>query len=172
MKKGLHTFNKKEMVALLIANNQNPKSGNAHYSNDLLLAMLEYVADNFTAKLEETKGGFPFNRGSAAECLIRAIITGEMHNDKAQAKEADLFLKKETLGLPARVKIEIKFSTSYSNASVKRSRGKYVVIVGKAGAFMVESKYLITTASGTINLNKQNAKYCHRLDELSQALGL
>ena len=99
----VHTFKKEEMVALLIKNNQTqPK---AKYSNAVLLAMLDHVSDNFTAKVEETRGQFAFNRGSAVECLLRAIVTGDMDTAKAQAKEADLFLKKEILGLPARVKI-------------------------------------------------------------------
>lgn len=166
----VHTFKKEEMVALLIKNNQTqPK---AKYSNAVLLAMLEHVSDDFTAKMEETRGKFAFNRGSAVECLLRAIVTGDMNTTKARAKEADLFLKKETLGLPARAKLEVKFSTSFAPATAKTSKGKYVVIIGQEGAFLVESKNLVATAKGKINLNNQNAKYCHRLDELSQALGL
>ena len=166
----VHTFKKEEMVALLIKNNQNqPK---AKYSNAVLLAMLDHVSDNFTARVEETRGQFAFNRGSAVECLLRAIVTGEMDTAKAQAKEADLFLNKSVLGLPARAKLEVKFSTSFAPATAKTSKGKYVVIIGQEGAFLVESKNLVTTAKGKINLNDQNSKYCHRLNELSEALGL
>lgn len=158
------------MVSLLIKNNETqPK---AKYSNDILLTMLEHVSDNFTARLEETRGSFAFNRGSAVECLLRAIVTGEMNAVKAQAGEADLFLKKAVLGLPAKAKIEVKFSTSFAPAAAKTSKGKWVVIVGQEGAFLVESKNLVATAKGKINLNDQNAKYCHRLNELSEALGL
>ena len=166
----VHTFKKEDMVSLLIKNNETqPK---AKYSNDILLAMLEHVSDNFTARLEETRGNFAFNRGSAVECLLRAIVTGEMNAVKAQAGEADLFLKKAVLGLPARAKIEVKFSTSFAPATAKTSKGKWVVIIGQEGAFLVESKNLVATAKGKINLNDQNAKYCHRLNELSEALGL
>ena len=157
--KKVHTFKKEDMVSLLIKNNETqPK---AKYSNNILLAMLE-----------ETRGSFAFNRGSAVECLLRAIITGEMNAVKAQAGEADLFLKKAVLGLPARAKIEVKFSTSFAPATAKTSKGKWVVIVGQEGAFLVESKNLVATAKGKININDQNAKYCHRLNELSEALGL
>ena len=168
--KKVHTFKKEDMVSLLIKNNETqPK---AKYSNNILLTMLEHVSDNFTARLEETRGSFAFNRGSAVECLLRAIVTGEDDTTKAQAGEADLFLKKAVLGLPARAKIEVKFSTSFAPATAKSSMGKWVVIIGQEGAFLVESKNLVATAKGKININDQNAKYCHRLNELSEALGL
>ena len=74
--KKVHTFKKEDMISLLIKNNEiQPK---AKYSNNILLAMLEHVSDNFTARLEETRGSFAFNRGSAVECLLRAIVTGDI----------------------------------------------------------------------------------------------
>lgn len=163
-------FQKSELVALLIQNNAiQPK---AKYSNNILLNMLSNVDNNFNATLEPTRNGFAFNRGSLCECILNYVITGK--TTKAQANESDLNTMKvaNTYDLPKSSNIEIKYSTSFSPATKKTSKAHYTIIVCESGAYLIESKNLVATGSGKININNQHAKDLKRLERLSERLGL
>lgn len=163
-------FTKKELVELLKQNNtQQPK---AKYSNNILLKMLGATDNDFVATLEPTRKGFAFNRGSLCECLVNYAITGK--TTKAQAHESDLDTSKvaDTYGLPKSSNIEIKYSTSFSPATKKTSKAHYTIIVAESGAYLIESKNLVATESGKININNQKQKYLQPLTRLNQRLGL
>ena len=167
-------FSKNELVELLKQNNTTqPK---AKYSNNILLSMLEKVDSNFIATLEPTRNGFAFNRGSLCECLIKYVITKE--TSKAQASESDLNTSKvnaETLEkyeLPKSTNIEVKYSTSFAPATHKTSKARYTIIVSNLGIHLIESKNLIETSSGKININNQRIKDLKELKNLEKRLGL
>ena len=163
-------FTKKELVELLKQNNNTqPK---AKYSNNILLKMLGATDNNFVATLEPTRNGFAFNRGSLCECLVNYAITGK--TTKAQAHESDLDTTKvsDTYGLPKSSNIEIKYSTSFSPATKKTSKAHYTIIVCESGAYLIDSKNIIPTSAGKININNQVAKHLTKLTRLNQRLGL
>lgn len=172
----LTKWSKSQLVALLVENNATqPK---AKYSNNALLKMLEKVPSDFVAEIESTRGGFRVNRGSLCECLVKSIICSIDNVNKSQCFSADLDTRKvpsarlETLGLPKSSNIEIKFSTSFAPATAKTSKAHTCLIVSETGAYLVNAKDLVPTASGKINLNNQSAKTCKRLANLSRELGL
>ena len=158
-------FTRKELVELLKQNNtQQPK---AKYSNNILLKMLGATDNNFVARK-----GFAFNRGSLCECLVKYAITGE--TEKSQCFESDLDTSKvaDTYGLPKSSNIEIEYSTSFSPATHKTSKAHFTVIVCEKGAYLIESKNLISTSAGKININNQRQQDLISLNRLNQRLGL
>ena len=163
-------FTKNEIIALLKENNA--KQPKAKYSNNILLKMLGATDNNFVATLEPTRNGFAFNRGSLCECLVNYAITGK--TTKAQAHESDLDTTKvvDTYGLPKSSNIEIKYSTSFSPATKKTSKAHYTIIVCEKGAYLIDSKNIIPTSAGKININNQVDKYLTKLTRLNQRLGL
>lgn len=166
----MKTFTKNEIIALL--NENNAKQPKAKYSNNILLKMLENIDNNFVATLEPTRNGFAFNRGSLCECIIKYVIQGT--TTKAQAFESDLNTLKvaDTYDLPKSSNIEIKYSTSFSPATRKTSKARYTMIVAESGAYLIESKKLVATGSGKININNQKMKDLTKLERLNKRLGL
>jgi len=170
----MNTYDKQQLINLLLLNNKlQPK---AKYSNNILLAMLNKVSDNFNATLEPTRNGFAINRGSLAEVLVKYIVLGE--TTKSQANQADLDTSKLSqkalsfFNLPKSKDIEIKYSTSFSPATHKTSKAKYTIIVSDKGAHLIESKNLISTSAGKININNQKVKDLTYLQNLSMSLGI
>ena len=168
-------YNYLELVALLQQNNQQqPK---AKYSNNAILRMLEKMPSNFVVELEPTRNGFAFNRGSLVECIINAVLTNNYNQTKRQAHESDLNtlkLSDNALRLVNNVKssnIEIKFCTSFAPATHKTSKARYTIIVSEKSIIMLESKNIVSTASGKINASNQRVKDCTELSELMDLLG-
>lgn len=163
-------FSKNELVIELLNNNKTqPK---AKYSNNILLKMLDKVGDDFVATLEPTKNGFAFNRGSLCECLIKYAVQGT--SEKAQAYESDLDTSKvdNTYGLPKSSNIEVKYSTSFAPATRKTSKARYTLIVSQLGIHLIESKNLIATDSGKINISNQKMSCLTKMTELEKVVGL
>lgn len=170
----MKTYSKQVLIDLLLINNTTqPK---AKYSNNILLTMLSKVDNDFEATLEPTREGFAFNRGSLCECLIKYVINGK--TTKAQATQSDLNTSKvdnkvlEYFNLPKSSNIEIKYSTSFSPATHKTSKARYTIIVSQNGIDLIESKNLIETSAGKININNQRQKDLTKLVNLESRLGL
>lgn len=169
----MKTYNKSELIALLKLNNQmQPK---AKYSNNTLLQMLDNVANDFVASLEPSKEKCPVNRGSLCEVLIGFKVCGK--TSKSQAGKSDLNTLKlsakelEFYGLPKSSNIEIKFSTGFAPATAKTSKAHWTILAGQNGLFLIESKNIIATPAGKININKQNPRDMVYLKNLSRSLG-
>lgn len=170
----MKTFTKNELIVELTKNNATqPK---AKYSNNILLAMLSKVNNDFVATLEPTKNGFAFNRGSLCECLVKYAITKD--TTKSQAFESDLNTTKLSdkelafFDIPKSNNIEIKYSTTFAPATHKTSKARYTIIVSQLGAHLIESKNIISTSSGKINISNQRAKDLIELKNLERVLGL
>lgn len=153
--------------ALLEQNNiDQPK---ARYSNNILLTMLDQVSDNATVEVEPTKGGFELNRGSLAENIVKMILLNTSEAWKTQRNRSDVKRGSANLkmfGLDKWLNYEVKFATSFANASSSEPKTKYVILVTPDGAYLVESKKHVgkwTTSSIWDG---------ERLDDLSEALGL
>ena len=171
----MQKYNYFELVALLQQNNQQqPK---AKYSNNIILKMLENLPTTFVVELEPTRNGFAFNRGSLVECIVNAVITNNFDQVKHQAHQSDLNTTKlnaQQLALVNNVKssnIEIKFSTSFAPATHKTSKARYTIIVSERNIIMLESKNIVSTASGKINASNQRLKDCTELSDLMDLLG-
>ena len=168
-------FTKKELIVLF--NENNLKQPKAKYSNNIILKMLEHVSEDFTAEVECTRKGFSVNRGSLVECIIKSVVYGVNETKKSNAKISDLDtrnLSKKQLALVNGVAsndIEIKFSTSFAPATRKTSKARKTIIASENGVYMIDSKNIITTPSGKININNQKAKDLVKLDKLMAVLG-
>lgn len=168
-------FNTIQLLDLFSQNNiQQPK---AKYSNNVIMQMLENSASDFTADIEPTRNGFAVNRGSLVECIIKCAVLGVSNVGKSSCKIADLdttHLAADRLALVNGVKssnIEIKFSTSFAPATHKTSKARKTIIVCEYGIYMIDSKNIIPTKSGKININNQNPKDLTELTELMDLLG-
>lgn len=168
-------FNQVQLVELFKENNQvQPK---AKYSNNVIIQMLETLSSDFVADIEPTRNGFAVNRGSLVECIIKAVVYGVNGVNKSSCKVADLdttHLDTEHLALVNGVKssnIEIKFSTSFAPATHKTSKARKTIIVCEYGVYMIDSKNIIPTKSGKININNQNTRDLVELTELMDLLG-
>lgn len=168
-------YNRNELINALVENNTNqPK---AKYSNNAIIQMLESLSVDFTADVEPTRNGFAFNRGSLVECIIKAVVCGLDSGVKSNCRVADLdtmHLDAEHLALVNGVKssnIEIKFSTSFAPATHKTSKARKTIIVCEYGIYMLDSKNIVPTKSGKININNQNKNDLTELSELMDLLG-
>ena len=168
-------YTKNQLIALFNANNQTqPK---AKYSNNVILNMLDCLPSEFEADIEPTRSGFAVNRGSLVECIVKAVIYNDYHASKSNCFVADLNTTKldsQQLALVNGVvssNIEIKFSTIFAPATHKTSKARKTIIVCENGIYMIDSKNLIPTKSGKINVNNQKAKDLIELTELMDLLG-
>lgn len=173
--KGKRIMKKTTMQLLLTLNNeQQPK---AKYSNNVILQMLECMPSTLDIEVEPTRSGFAFNRGSLVECLIRAVITNDYIQCRANARESDLNsmdFTSEQLALINGIKsknIEIKFSTSFAPATKKSNKARYTIIACEHGVYMIESKNIVWTKAGKLNINNQNSRDLTPLNELMDLLG-
>ena len=135
----MNNFSKNECIALLVANNTDqPK---AHYSNDVLLHMLNAVDNDSIFTVEPTRGKFAMNRGSLCEGIIKAILGIDL--SKTQKGVADIDLKgidNIKFGLPKYAKkLEVKFATSFADASDNAPKTKYVLLVTAEGCFNIDT---------------------------------
>lgn len=168
-------FTRNELINLFKDNNQ--KQPKAKYSNNIIIGMLENLPSEFVAIVEPTRSGFAVNRGSLVECIIKAVVYNDYNAQKSSCKVADLdttSLNAQQLALVNDVvssNIEIKFTTSFAPATRKTSKARKTILVGESGIYMIDSKNLISTKSGKINLNNQMAKDLTRLDKLMDLLG-
>ena len=168
-------YSKNQLIALFKDNNaRQPK---AKYSNNVIIQMLETLSSDFTADVEPTRSGFAINRGSLVECIIKAVVCGLVSGIKSNFRVADLdtmHLDAEHLALVNGVKssnIEIKFSTSFAPATHKTSKARKTIIVCEYGIYMLDSKNIVPTKSGKININNQNKNDLTELSELMDLLG-
>lgn len=138
----MNTFTKTELVAILKADRNN--AGNAHYSDDALLAMLGAVSDNFTATIEPARGDFAFNRGSLAECIVKSILYGVNDTFKTSQGRKDLDLrgvKNARFGIDSRAKgLEVKFATNFAAASASEPSTKWVLLITEKGVYNVRAE--------------------------------
>lgn len=147
---------KKELVIELLRKDsaKNPKNAP---TNDLVAEMLENCnIENLG--VSPTRSGALYNRGEIVEIVVKSMIFEYCGLDfeninKALQKEHDLITSKidvellQDLGLPKSANIEIKFTSSIANASVKNNKARYCLIVNACskyglGAYLVESKKL------------------------------
>ena len=168
-------FSKNQLVNAFTQNNADqPK---AKYSNNVILNMLDCLPMDFEADIEPTRNGFAVNRGSLVECIIKAVVCNDYHATKSSCRVADLDTRKlnaQQLALVNGVvssNIEIKFSTSFAPATKKTSKAHKTILVCESGIYMIDSKNIIPTKSGKINVNNQKAKDLIELTELMDLLG-
>lgn len=159
-------FNKSEIINMLLANNQSqPK---AKYSNNVLLEMLKAVSDSTMFSVEPTRSGFPINRGTLCEEIVKAVLGVKV--DKTQKSKADIDLQgvdKARFEIPSRArKIEVKFATSFAPATASQPTTKYTILVCPFGA------YLIDSANHQERFTTSTAWKGIRLEKLSEILGL
>ena len=168
-------FSKNQLVDLFNENNQ--KQPKAKYSNNIILNMLDCLPSDFEADVESTRNGFAINRGSLVECIIKSVIYNDYHAKKSNCRVADLDtrgLNAQQLALVDNVvssNIEIKFSTSFAPATRKTSKARKTILVCESGVYMIDSKNIIPTKAGKINVNNQKAKDLVELSELMDLLG-
>lgn len=154
----------------------NTKQPKARYSNNVIIQMLENLSNDFVADIEPSRNGF-INRGSLVECIIKAVVYGVNETSKSNCKSADLDTTKlnaQQLALVNNVvskNIEIKFSTSFAPATHKTSKARKTIIVSETMIIMLDSKNLIPTKAGKININNQRASQCETLENLMDLLG-
>ena len=168
-------YTRNELIELFNANNvMQPK---AKYSNNVIIQMLETLSSDFVADIEPTRSGFAVNRGSLVECIIKAVVYGVNDTEKSSCKIADLdttTLNAQQLALVNGVvssNIEIKFSTSFAPATHKTSKARKTIIVSENMIVMLDSKNIISTKAGKININNQKASQCEILNDLMDLLG-
>ena len=168
-------FNKNELISLFAQNNTvQPK---AKYSNNAILRMLEKMPCDFVADVETTRGGFLVNRGSLVECIIKATVYGVARVEKSACNSSDLDTTKlnaQQLALVHGVKssnIEVKFSTSFAPATKKMNKARKTIIVCEHGIYMIDSRNIVATSAGKININNQKNKDLDPLKELMDLLG-
>ncbi len=140
----MNILTKKQCITILTENNlTQPK---AKYSNNILLAMLEAVSNKTIFYVEPTKSGFPINRGSLCECIIKALIYNTDTVFKSSQRKGDLNTYKiakaelDCYELDKKV-YEIKFATSFANSSkVSNTRCNKVILVTAEGIYLVDNK--------------------------------
>lgn len=162
----MNTYKKNECINLLTANNiDQPK---AKYSNNILLNMLDCVADNTEFMIEPTRGGFELNRGSLCEAIVKAVLYGYASAGKTAQRKADLckgIKNANSFGLDSRYCYEVKFATTFAPATASQPKTKNTILITADGAYMIESK----NHKGRYTNN--SIWDGERLDELSEALG-
>ena len=162
------TYTKNQCINLLEQNNHDqPK---AKYSNNVLLQMLQMCDNKSKFSVEKTRDNFELNRGSLCECIVKRVLG--LTSTKASKGLADIDLTgldRKALELPIRAKkLEIKFATSFANASANQPATKYVMLVTKNGA------YLLETANHQANTvyKPRDIEQGYRLNVISEMLGL
>lgn len=167
-------YTRNQLIALFKENNlAQPK---AKYSNNVIIQMLERLPQEFSADVEPTRNGF-INRGSLVECIIKAVVYGINETSKSNCRVSDLDttnLNAQQLALVNGVhskNIEIKFSTSFAPATHKTSKARKTIIVSETMIVMLDSKNIIPTKAGKININNQIASQCETLNNLMDLLG-
>lgn len=168
-------YSKNQLIALF--NENNATQPKAKYSNNVIIQMLETLSSDFVADIEPTRNGFAVNRGSLVECIIKAVVYGVNDTTKSSCRVADLDTTKlnaQQLALVNGVvssNIEIKFSTSFAPATHKTSKARKTIIVSETMIVMMDSKNIIPTKAGKININNQKASQCEMLNDLMDLLG-
>lgn len=168
-------YTKNQLITLFKENNL--KQPKAKYSNNVILQMLDTLSSDFVADVEPTRSGFAINRGSLVECIIKAVIYGVNDATKSSCRVADLDTTKlndTQLSLVNGVvssNIEIKFSTSFAPATHKTSKAHKTIIVSESMIVMLDSKDIVPTKAGKININNQKSSKCKTLDKLMDLLG-
>ena len=162
----MNTYTINQVRDLLVKNNQEqPK---AKYSNNIILTMLNQLSDNTTFEIEPTRGGFELNRGTLVEEIVKAVLGAAVN--KSYSGKADVELKnveKAKFEIPTQAKkIEIKFATTFAPASATQPKTKYVILVVKEGAYLIETKDHKGRYTNNSFLDGE------RLETLSEMLGL
>lgn len=160
----MKVYSKDEVMAILQAQVDN--KAKSRYSDSVLVQMLENV-DVESLSVEPTRGGFPFNRGSLAEAILKAFLNGwtmgfktSRNADLKRAKGDDRATRRE-LGLNPNRNYEIKFSTSYALASDSEVKTKQVIKIIPSGIYLVDRE----------EYDRANYPQGERLNELSELLG-
>jgi len=162
----MNTYTLGQVRNLLRKNNkEQPK---AKYSNNIILTMLDHIDESTTFEVEPTKGGFELNRGTIVEEIVKAVLGTAVN--KSYSGKADIELKnveKEKFEIPSKAKkIEIKFATTFAPASATQPKTKYVILIAKEGA------YLIETSNHQGRFTNKSIEDGERLETLSEMLGL
>lgn len=175
LKNMMKNYTKQDLLLMINFNNLvQPK---AKYSNACIERMLECLPNDFTATLEETKSGAFVNRGSLVECIVKSVIYGVSNIEKSKQKDSDLNtlkLDSKHLNLVNGIKssnIEIKFTTSFAPATAKHNKAHKVILVCDYGIFMIDSKNIVATKAGKINVNNQRSTDLTPLNDLMDLLG-
>lgn len=161
---GLSIVSKSDLLDALQVNSKEQK--NAVYSNSILVKMLE-SSPLESVEIEPTRNGFIANRGSLCEALVKSAISDyvfgyrTLKNSDVKRPSGSNRAKFRKIGLNPDLNYEVKFTTSFALASVSKIKTKYVILVVKEGAYLVESK----------DYQRANYPQGKRLNLLSQKLG-
>ena len=168
-------LSKQEILKVLTTNTQEqPK---AVYSNAVIerISRKMYNADYIEVECTKQNKNM-FNRGVAVEIMVKMLvyrycgINTQAH--KSECYESDMntlgLNKVRELGLPISDNIEIKFATSFANATPKKNTAKWVLLINQQGAYLVSAEEVATVGSGHIKPKQPKAK---RLNKLSDLLG-
>jgi len=161
----MNKYSVDQVRELLQENNKTqPK---AKYSNNIILNMLNCVAPSTIFEVEPTRNGFALNRGTLVEEIVKAVLGAYVN--KSYSGKADINLKgidNNEFGIPSKAKkIEVKFATTFAPASEAQPSTKYVILIAKEGAYLIETK---NNKGRFTNKSIENGE---RLEELSEKLG-
>lgn len=166
-------LSKQEILNVLIINtHEQPK---AVYSNSVIERISRKMCDTDYIEVECTKTNKNmFNRGVAVEIMVKLLvyrycgINTQAHKSKCYESDMNtLGLNKvRELGLPLSDNIEIKFATSFANATPKKNTAKWVLLINQQGAYLVSAKEIVTVGSGHIKPKQPNAKKLNKLNGL------
>lgn len=155
-----------EQVGDLLRKN-NMEQPKAKYSNNIILNMLNYVDKSTIFEIEPTKSGFELNRGTLVEEIVKSVLG--LAVNKSYSGKADInlaYVNNKEFELPSQAKrIEIKFATTFAPASASQPKTKYVILIVKEGAYLVETKNNKGRFTNNSYLNGE------RLEKLSEMLG-
>lgn len=169
----MKTYNKKQLIEIFEEEAMSARflPKNDRYKTDVaILKMLQKVNVDFVATFEEGRGGLP-NRGSLVECIVKHLINKVNEVSKSQKGVKDIKVNHKICEL-SRLSYEIKFATTYANASVLTNKKacKYTILIGITGAYLVATKELVL--SGSNHVSTKSFANANRLNELSELLGL
>lgn len=160
---------KKELEQNIINGNRKVK-----YSNLPLLAMLDNFDDNQLFGLIRSKSNdIPFDRGSVAECALKALLNGRAKvrraakkgNDLPRPRKEELRQIFKSVGLNPARNYEIKFSTSYAYGSPLDEKAKDVIVITPTAVFVLDRETVNTNASGHVITKQPYAAVNRQLTE-------
>lgn len=176
---------KKENLITELLEDNKKKGGKNAPTNNLIIEMLEN-ANIESLGVSPTRGGNLHNRGEIVELVVKSMIFEYCGLDyqeinKALQKESDLITNKldiellKELDLPKSANIEIKFTSSIANASIKNNKARYCLIVNSCkkygiGAYLLFSRDLIKDNND--HIKPESVLNGARLELLSELLGL
>ena len=142
-----------------------------------IITMLKATPKIKTITAETARGGYYLNRGSVAECILRANLLGLENPVKQGEKAIDLNCfsprlknKFSSLGLNF-IPYEIKLSTPHTSATRGNSAVKDTIVITPKGVYLLnKDTFDKVCVKDKINCNRVCA-YGKRLNRLSSHLG-